>query len=205
MSLLNPIEFAKFAPNAVPGTWQAMEDAARKHCLTDPLVLAHWLGQNHHESAGFSKLVESLNYSVDGLLKTFGRHRISEDDARKFGRAVGRPAHQNALANILYGGAWGAKNLGNTERGDGWRFRGRGFKMITGRSNYARYGVVDTPDELLKPGPSADVSARFFVDAGCVPLALKNDIAGVTKRINGGAIGLAERVKLTTLAKRVTG
>lgn len=78
----------------------------------------------HVESGGFRTVTESLNYSSDALKNMFGRHRISLADADKFGRNADHEAHQNALANILYGGEWGAKNLGNTQQGDGWRFRG---------------------------------------------------------------------------------
>ena len=78
------------------------------------------------ESRGLTRMTESLNYSVDGLLRTFGRHRISEADARRLGRKRGERglslARQEELANLLYGGEWGRRNLGNTEPGDGWRF-----------------------------------------------------------------------------------
>ena len=105
--------------------------------LTTPERQAMFLANAAHESARFTSLTESLNYSIEGLLSGFGRHRISEMDARRYGRAPNRPANQEALANLLYGGAFGQK-LGNVRAGDGWRFRGRGIFQITGGYNYAR-------------------------------------------------------------------
>jgi len=120
------------------------------------LRLAHFFAQIDHESANFKVLQENLNYSVDGLIKGFGRHRITEAQAREFGRDPKKRANQEAIANILYGGEWGRKNLGNIQVGDGWRFRGRGFKQVTGRSNYASLSkdvsveYINNPYLLLK-------------------------------------------------------
>ena len=205
MALIPADRFRTFAPRATPGTREALEAAATAHGFSG-LVLAHWLGQMFVESAGFTTREESLNYSVDGLLKTFGRHRISEADARKFGRAPGRPAHQNAIANIIYGGEWGRKNLGNTEPGDGWRFRGGGDKQITGRANYREAGHEDDPEALrADPVASANASAGFFVKHGCLAPAKRDDVRGVTLKVNGGTNGLDARIKATEAAKKVVG
>lgn len=108
--------------------------------------LAYILATPYLETGGkMQPIRENLNYSVDGLLKTFGRHRISEADARRYGRAGGRPANQEAIANIIYGGEWGRENLGNTQPGDGWRFRGGGLAQITGRANYGKFGIESDP------------------------------------------------------------
>ena len=199
-SVIDPAKFAAWAPNAVAGAREALQQAAARHGITGR-ALASFLGQHHHESAGFSQMTESLNYSVDGLLKTFGRHRISEADARKYGRAPGQSANQEALANILYGGTWGANNLGNTQPGDGWRYRARGFGGTTGRANYREAGFEDNPDALLDAAISAEVSAKFFVSRGCVPLALAGKDEAVTRKINGGVNGLADRIARTRQAK----
>ncbi len=98
--------------------------------------LAYDLATCFHESgATMHPISENLNYSVDGLLKTFSRERISEADARKYGRTTAHAANQQAIANIIYGGAWGLKNLGNTKPNDGWDFRGVGICQATGRRN----------------------------------------------------------------------
>ena len=205
MSLIPADRFRTFAPKATAGTREALEAAAAANGFSG-LVLAHWLGQMFVESAGFTTREENLNYSVDGLLKMFGRHRISEADARKFGRALGRPAHQNAIANIIYGGEWGRKNLGNTEPGDGWRFRGGGEKQITGRANYREAGHEHDPDTLrTDPAASARAAANFFVKHGCVAPALRDDVKGVTLKVNGGINGLDARIAATMAAKKVVG
>jgi len=203
VTLIPAAGFAAFAPKALPGSHAALEEAAQAYGFKG-LVLAHWLGQMHVESAGFSVMVESLNYSVDGLLKTFGRHRISDADARKFGRAPGRPANQSAIANLVYGGEWGRKNLGNTQPGDGWLFRGSGFKQITGRANTEASGF--TPAQLREDvGMSAKAAAHFFVTHACVAPAMRDDVEGVTLKVNGGRNGLAERIGATARAKRLVG
>ena len=204
MTRIDAARFAAFAPKALPGTLAALEAAAAKHGLTDPLVLAHWLGQMHVESKGFSTLTENLNYSVEGLLKTFGRHRISAADCQKFGRALGRPANQNAIANIVYGGKFGREELGNTEPGDGWRFRGGGVKQITGRANYREAGHEAAPDVLRSDvKASAEAAANFFVKHRCVAAALRDDVTAVTLLVNGGTNGLEERKTRTAAAKKL--
>jgi putative chitinase len=123
--------------------------------------VAYGLATAWHETGGkLQPNIESLNYSVDGLLRTFGRHRISEADARALGRKPGEGPlpieRQRAIANRIYGGAWGVQNLGNTGLEDGWRFRGRGMDHCTGRRNYERTGraigvnLIAMPDELLQ-------------------------------------------------------
>lgn len=199
---IDPAKFAAWAPKAVPGAREALEAAASEYGITGR-AFAAFLGQYHHESAGFSQMTESLNYSVDGLLKTFGRHRISEADARRLGRAPGQPANQEAIGNLLYGGAWGSAHLGNTRPGDGWRYRARGFGGTTGRANYREAGYEDNPDALLDPAISADVAAKFFVTRGCVPLAHAGNDEAVTRKINGGTNGLADRITRTREAKEL--
>lgn len=152
------------------------------------------------ESAGLTRMTESLNYSVDGLLKTFGRHRISEADARRIGRKRGERgltlARQEELANILYGGEWGARNLGNTEPGDGWRFRGYGPKQITGRHNCTEFGEsigmkVDDVPAFLRTREGGCMGAGWYwksrnLDKFAATPGLKDD----RRAINGGLHGL---------------
>ncbi|WWA79560.1 endolysin [Xanthomonas phage Kintu] len=172
-----------------------------------------FLGQVHTESGGFRTVVESLNYSADSILKTFGRHRISEADAKKFGRIdsevrkrtgwklADQPAHQNALANILYGGEWGRKNLGNTQPGDGWRFRGRGIKQLTGRDNYRRFSrawlgdesLLENPDRVANPDGAVASAIWFWRANGLNEIADRGSVDAVTKVVNGGNLGLSDR------------
>jgi putative chitinase len=160
-------------------------------------------------------MVESLNYRADStMMKRFiiwGR--IKPEDAQKFGRTAEHSAHQNALANILYGGTWGRKNLGNTLAGDGWRFRGRGFKQITGRDNYSRgsqrvYGdqrLVADPDLAAQPEAAALLAADFWASKQLNAAADRDDIVAVTLGINGGDVGLKERKAWLARAKKALG
>lgn len=133
----------------------------------DRRATAYVLASASHETGGKMKPVaENLNYSVQGLLNTFSRARISEQDAKRLGRIDGRQAaNQQGIANAVYGGEWGRANLGNTKPNDGWDYRGRGLAQITGRRNYehASYkigvDIVNKPDAVL----SGDVSARILV------------------------------------------
>lgn len=201
--IIDPIRFAAFAPKAPAGKYEALEAAAREYNLHG-LVCAHWLGQMFVESQGFTAMEENLNYSAEALISKFGRHRISIADANKFGRTKDHPAHQNALANILYGGEWGKKNLGNTEPGDGWKYRGGGDKQITGRANYREAGYEDNPDVLRTDmKEAARASANFFVKHGCIEPAQRDDSAAVTQIVNGGQTAAKERKAATQVAKGV--
>ncbi len=194
---LNVDALVKAAPAAKQYA-DELAKAAERWGIDTPLRQAHWLAQIAVESAGFTRLRESLNYSVDGLLRTFGRHRIGESDARKYGRTATQRANQPALANILYGGAFGARNLGNTQEGDGAKFIGRGFKQTTGRANYKRasqaiFGddrLLDHPELLEQPEAAAQSAGVFWSDNKLNALADKDDVAAVTKKVNGGTLGL---------------
>lgn len=133
----------------------ALSFAMNAYGIDTPVRQAMFLANVGAETGGLQSTVESLNYRMDALLTAFGRHRISEVDARRHGRIPGRQeANQEAIANCLYGGTWGATNLGNNRTGDGWRFRGRGLFQTTGRFNYqklrdrlrARMPSVAVPD-----------------------------------------------------------
>ena len=192
---------AKFLP-FLQGTCKAYD-------ITSPNRIAGFLSQIGHESGGLSALTESLNYSVDALLKIFGRHRISEADAKRHGRFLSQRANQEAIANLIYGGDWGRKHLGNTQPGDGWRFRGRGLKQLTGRDNYKRCGdaiggdFIAKPDDLLLPVNAALSAGWFWHTNGLNKLADMGDVRAMTKVVNGGANGLTERQALFTQGMRV--
>lgn len=177
--------------------------AMLRYNINTPLRRAHFLAQIDHESNGFRTVRENLNYAVDALLKMFPR-RIDPADARRFGRMPGQPANQEAIANAIYGGEWGAKNLGNTEEGDGWKFIGRGLIQITGRANYAQCsremlgsGQLLGAPQLLESADLAAMSAGWFWHSrGLNALADQDDIEGVTRVINGGKNGLGHRKEL---------
>jgi putative chitinase len=181
--------------------------------LTTPLRIAHALAQQCVETRQFGTLVESLDYSQDGLRKTFKPHRISDADCMRLGRKTGdpplSPERQAEIANIVYGGEFGRTDLGNVKPGDGWRFRGRGAKQTTGRSNYERvktltgYDVINNPALLEDPDKGMRAACIFWTDKGCNSFADADNIDGLTQRINGGTNGLPDRKTALTRAKAI--
>lgn len=169
-----------------------------------------FLGQVMHESGRLQRTVENLNYSVDALLSMFGRHRISEADARRYGRTSGQAANQEAIANIIYGGEWGRKNLGNTQPGDGWKFRGHGFIQLTGRAAHQAFAdfmgmpeLMDRPDRIATDMHLAAHAAAWF---WCHYKKINGitDVREVTRLVTGSPThALAERQALTLEAKRL--
>lgn len=123
--------------------------------------VAYILGTAYHETQGhMCGKDEDLDYSPQRLLEVYGRHRISSAQAHAYGRVKGvRAADQPAIANTIYGGAWGKENLGNIQPNDGWYFRGRGGEHVTGRANYKKVddelklggALMKNPDMLDDP------------------------------------------------------
>lgn len=181
--------------------------------ITNMSHLAHFLGQVHHETGGFTSGRESLNYSVNALLTSFGRHRISEQDARKFGRGTEKPADQVAIANAIYGGDWGKKNLGNTQPNDGWLFRGNGSIQLTGRANHQAFAnfikdqeIMTNPDLVMEKYYFE--SGKFFFDRNNIwkfcNTVDPNSILTVSRAVNignpnssGTPKGMDDRIKQT--------
>lgn len=207
--LLGPRTFQAFAGfmsdgRAPDGTGALIAQYADEGDLTTRLRLIHFFAQVSHES-GFRPIAENLNYSVDGLKQTFSEARISAAQRAALGRTPTRPADQKGIANAVYGGAWGAKNLGNTQPGDGWKYRGRGLIQLTGRANYARTGAAyeADPDQVVTPAGSVHCAIDYWRTRGLNAKADADDVAGVSKLINGGAVGLTERIALTNRGKAI--
>jgi len=145
-----------------------LNTAMSRFQILGPSRIAAFIAQVGHESGHLKHTVESLDYSVEALLTRFGRHRISEADARAFGRTPRREAYQQTIAKCIYGGDWGAKNLGNTEPDDGWMYRGRAALQITGRANYEACGealgidLISNPEWLEQPRYSTLASGWFW-------------------------------------------
>lgn len=186
-----------------------LQGAMKAYEITTPRRVAGFLSQIAHESGKLETLQESLNYSVEGLQQFVRWKRISEADARKHGRAPGQKANQEAIANLIYGGAWGKENLDNSVWGDGWRFRGRGLKQLTGRANYTRCGLAigedlaNQPERLLMPVNAALSAGWFWKTHGLNEIADRGDVRQMTKTINGGLNGLDARVALYGKAMEV--
>ena len=133
--------------------------------------------------------------------------QITPQQAAALGRMATQPANQKAIANLIYGGEWGKEHLGNQVAGDGWKYRGRGLKQVTGLSNYRSCGqalkldLVTHPELLEQDEYAARSAAWFFASRGC--LLHSGDVERVTLLINGGRNGLDKRRALFNLAKSV--
>lgn len=113
--------------------------------------LAYALATAYHEvGSGMQPRSENLNYSAEGISKTFGAHRLQGHSPASLAR------NPEKLANVVYGGPWGAENLGNTQPGDGWKFRGRNYAQMTGRRNYGRVGEMVGVDLVGNPDLAND-------------------------------------------------
>jgi len=160
--------------------------------VNTPLRVAHFMAQIEHES-GLKPISENLNYSADRLLVIFPKYFISKEDANRYAR------QPEKIANRVY-----ANRMGNGSEisGDGYKFRGRGFIQITGKDNYTmlskdtRIDFLTNPDLLLQEANSM-ISALWFWNKNKLnELADKNDIVGITKRINDGTNGIEHRKEL---------
>ena len=169
-------------------------ETAAKFNITNNLRLAHFLAQCGHESGGFKAVSENVNYSAAGLKGIFGKYfpgNLAESYARQ----------PQKIASRVYGGRMGN---GPEETGDGYKYRGRGYIQLTGKQNYTNFAkfigedTVNNPDLVATKYPLA--SAAFFFDSNklwaiCDKGADNATVTAVTKRVNGGTIGLADRIK----------
>lgn len=198
-------------PNAVYASAFTEADTvlARYGINATPLRVAHFMAQVLHESGLLTILQESMNYTPQGLLATFGGKRVTMAQAQQLGRTASQKANQQGIANLVYGGAWGLKNLGNTGPDDGWNFRGTGLLQMTGRDSRLRIGkalgidMIATPELALDPRYVLQIACEEWDQKGCNPFADADDIDRVTKLINGGNIGIDERRALLVRTKRV--
>ena len=169
-------------------------DTAVKFNITTNLRLAHFLAQCGHESGGFKAVNENLNYGAKGLLGVFPKY-FNAATAAQFER---KP---ELIAAKVY-----ANRMGNGDEAskDGWKFRGRGYIQLTGKSNYTNFtkfigeDCIANPDLVATKYPLA--SAAFFFNSNnlwaiCDKGADDATVTAVTKRVNGGTIGLADRIK----------
>lgn len=194
----------KIVDQATADKWaDAIQATCDKFEINTPERIAGFVAQCAHESGMFKSVSEGLNYKVEALKALFGRHRISEEDCNKFGRIDGKQqADQAGIANAIYGGEYGKKNLGNTEYGDGYAYRGRGLIQLTGKANYKKAGdslgvdLVTNPDLVATPEYAALTAGWFWSANGLNALADAKDLLGMTKKINGGTIGIEHRTEL---------
>ena len=155
---------------------------------------AMFLAQLGHESGGFGRLVESLDYTPDALMRTWPS-RYTLTLAQQHGRHPKAPANQQAIAVHVYGGRLGTRP--GTD--DGWRYRGRGLIQVTGRDNYRACGdalglpLLAQPDLLQEPEHAAMSAGWFWTLRSINGAADARDVERATRAINGGVHGLADR------------
>jgi putative chitinase len=191
-----------------PDNWyDALCDLLPKYGITTERRVAHFLTQCAHESGGFKRLEENLNYSAKALRSVFGRYfgEPPKADADEYAR------NPEMIANRVYNDEFRKYKMGNTEEGDGWRFRGRGLKQLTGRDNYTRFGksvgmTAEEAAEYVATPAGAIESACWFWDTNNLnDIADTDDVVKMTKKINGGNIGLEDRQKRYKHALQVLG
>ena len=174
---------------------QMIPDTAAKFQINTPLRLAHFLAQCGHESGGFRLTQENLNYSAKGLMGIFKKYFPTEAIANQYQR------NPQKIANKVY-----ASRMGNGAEasGEGYKFRGRGYIQLTGKDNYTAFGKSIGEDICANPDKVASQyallsAAWFFSKNGLHKMADEGAtdtvVTKITKRVNGGTIGLADRIK----------
>jgi putative chitinase len=180
----------------------ALATAMRRFEIDTPPRMAAFTAQLAHESGQLQRWTENLSYRWERLRQVFPKYFATDAEARAFDRKPER------IANRVYAGRMGN---GPEPSGDGWRYRGRGPIQLTGKDNYRACGsaigvdLVGDPDLLATPGPGCLAAAWFWARNGLNTLADAGDFVTITRRINGGLNGLADRREFWEHAKAVFG
>ena len=170
-------------------------DTAKRFEINTPLRLAHFLAQCGHESGGFKATQENLNYSASGLKGIFSKY------FKEAGLAESYQRNPQKIASRVYGGRMGN---GPESTGEGYKFRGRGYIQLTGKDNYTAFGKAINEDMTANPDKVAThyallSAAWFFSKNGLHKMAdggaTDAVVTQITKRVNGGTIGLPDRIK----------
>lgn len=186
-----------FPKNNLAKDWtDAINDILPDFEIDTPERVAAFLAQCGHESAGFTTLKENLNYSAEGLNKIFKKYFPTLESAQSYAR------NPEKIANKVYSNRMGN---GSEASGDGWKYRGRGPIQLTGKDNYKAFAndyfedpetLLNDPDLLIDHIPTSLLAAVWFWQKNKLnSLADAKDIKSMTKRINGGYIGLEDRIK----------
>lgn len=202
--MITPETLRRFAPKSrMPDAHARALEATRIHSSVDtPRRLCHFLGQVFVETGGIAHMIENLNYRNPARLDAIFRAVRGIADAKAL---IARGPE--AIANRVYANRLGN---GNEASGDGWRYRGSGYKQLTGRANYRNIGrmvgidLEGDPELAREPEAAARVAFAFWDACRCSPLADAGDAETITARINGPArLGLAERRQATLRAMAI--
>jgi putative chitinase len=191
------MELTKLQGKVPQSVINELPNVISKFKIDNPIRLAHFLGQCAHESGNFKVTSENLNYGAQGLITTFKKYFPTLELANKYAR------QPEKIANKVY-----AKRMGNGDEasGMGWKYRGRGFVQLTGFNNYSLFDNIVDDDIKANPDLVATkyplLSAAWFWNTNSLnSIASKGvdneTITQVSKKINGGSIGLTERIELT--------
>lgn len=193
--MLTSDQFSQLFPNCKdPEGWvEAMNEVFPEYEINTPERIASFIAQCGHESGGWRVFSENLNYSAKALDAVFGKYFV------RAGRDANEYARQpEKIANVVYANRM---DNGDTDSGDGWKYRGRGPIQLTGKANYTAFSedmgvdAVDNPDQVSEDKKVALMSAIWFWNKnGLNRYADSGDIKTMTKRINGGYIGLEDRI-----------
>jgi len=201
--MTTPVEAVKcIAPKSLDDYLEAIRQGDKlfkQYEITTPLRQAHFLAQALHETGGFRILRESMSYSAARLVEIFGVNRHSA--AVTVAEAAGLAGDQEAIAERVYGlgNPRKASELGNIEPGDGFLFRGNGVLQTTGRGNHRCLGIAcgldfeGSPELVTSPEHALKPALQEWSEGNLNSFADKNDIRTITRRINGGFNGIAER------------
>jgi putative chitinase len=184
----------KFIPGLRDGIAKAAPAVFPKYGIDSKLVIVHLMAQISLECGAGTEVVENLNYSPARLIEVWPRH-FNQSNAFIY-------AHNpQKLANYIYNPPL-HNDLGNfAKSNDGWNFRGRGATQTTGRDGYRKLGektgldLLDKPDLLNDPNHFLECGVADFILCGCLPWAVKDDVVQVTKHLNGGTVGLSDRIE----------
>lgn len=187
--------------------YTALCEILPKYDINTSRRVAHFISQCAHESNNFRNLEENLNYSADALTKVFGRYfgAPPKRNAADFAR------NPEKIANYVYQDEFRQAKMGNVNPGDGWKFRGRGLKQLTGRDNYTRFGksigmTAEQAADYVATEKGAIESAGWFWDTNKLNVIADTDnVVLMTKRINGGNIGLDDRQQRYNKAIQILG
>jgi putative chitinase len=183
----------------------ALEQLLPDYDINTPQRIASFIAQCAHESGNFTALKENLNYKWETLRRLVPKYFPTDEMAKDY---ASRPNKQAAIANRIYAGRMGN---GDESSGDGFRYCGRGLIQLTGRSNYQAFAdslemdINDVPEYLATFEGAAQSACWFWETNGLNKFADADDILGMTKRINGGTIGLQDRIKHYKHALHVLG
>ena len=187
--------------------FEALVDVMPKYGINTERRAAHFISQCAHESNNFRSLQENLNYSEKALKAVFGRYFGNPPKAN----AAEYARNPEKIANRVYFDKYRKYKMGNTNEGDGWLFRGRGLKQLTGRENYTKFGesvnmtAEEAAEYVATPAGAVESACWFWDTKKLNNIADTDNVTKMTKVINGGNIGLADRQQRYAKAMEVFG